>query len=110
MTADGTGSPSSAGSGFEDVAVGLDSDDADQGTRLIAADCGGVRVHSCTSPTAAAWTATSTPAKLAWLARLRQLLAEPAPRTSRWPCAATSTWPPRTVTSGTRPSSSGRPT
>ncbi len=96
--------------GLENVAVGLDSDDDDQGSRLIAADCGGVRVHSVYVPNGRSLDSDQYPAKLAWLARLRQLLADTCSRTTRWRCVATSTWPPRTGTCGIRPSSWGRRT
>jgi len=62
--------------GLENVSVGLNSDDDDQGTRLIAADCGGVRVHSVYVPNGRSLDDDHYPAKLAWLARLRELLAE----------------------------------
>ena len=62
--------------GLENVAIGLGSDDDDQGTRLIAADCGGVRVHSVYVPNGRSLDSDQYPAKLAWLARLRQLLAD----------------------------------
>jgi len=62
--------------GLENVSVGLNSDDDDQGTRLIAADCGGVRVHSVYVPNGRSLDDDHYPAKLAWLARLRDLLAE----------------------------------
>jgi exodeoxyribonuclease-3 len=62
--------------GLENVSVGLNSDDDDQGTRLIAADCGGVRVHSVYVPNGRSLEDDHYPAKLAWLARLRDLLAE----------------------------------
>ena len=62
--------------GLENVAIGLNSDDDDQGTRLIAADCGGVRVHSVYVPNGRSLDSDQYPAKLAWLARLRQLLAD----------------------------------
>jgi exodeoxyribonuclease-3 len=62
--------------GLENVSVGLNSDDDDQGTRLIAADCGGVRVHSVYVPNGRSLDDEHYPAKLAWLARLRELLAD----------------------------------
>ena len=62
--------------GIEQVSKGLGSDDDDQGTRLIAADCGGVRVHSVYVPNGRSLEGEHYPAKLAWLARLRNLLAE----------------------------------
>jgi exodeoxyribonuclease-3 len=62
--------------GLENVAIGLNSDDDDQGTRLIAADCGGVRVHSVYVPNGRSLDSDQYPAKLAWLGRLQQLLAD----------------------------------
>ena len=52
------------------------SSDDDEGTRLIAADCGGVRVLSAYVPNGRALDDDHYPAKLAWLARLRELLDE----------------------------------
>jgi exodeoxyribonuclease-3 len=62
--------------GLENVSVGMGSDDDDQGTRLIAADCGGVRVVSVYVPNGRSLDSEHYPAKLAWLARLRALLDE----------------------------------
>lgn len=62
--------------GLDAVAVGLGDDNDDQGTRLIAADCGGVRVHSVYVPNGRSLDSEQYPAKLAWLARLRALLEE----------------------------------
>ncbi len=59
--------------GMDGVASGLGDDD-DQGTRLIAADCGGVRVHSVYVPNGRSLDSDQYPAKLAWLARLKALL------------------------------------
>ena len=61
--------------GLANVAIGLGSGD-DQGARLIAADCGGVRVHSVYVPNGRSLDSEHYPAKLAWLARLRALLTE----------------------------------
>ncbi len=83
------------------------TDDA-QGTRLIAADCGGVRVISVYVPNGRSLDSEHYPAKLAWLARLRAAAGRDQRRPiGRWRCAATSTWPPRTATSGTRPQFEG---
>ena len=107
-TDDGTAWPSSAGSGIDGVSTGLGSSDDDQGNRLIAADCGGVRVLSVYVPNGRALDDEHYPAKLAWLARLRGLLDETSrPATARWPSAATSMWRPRTGTCGTRPQFEG---
>jgi exodeoxyribonuclease-3 len=54
----------------------MGSDHDAQGTRLIAADCGGVRVHSVYVPNGRSLDSEHYPAKLAWLARLRELLEE----------------------------------
>jgi exodeoxyribonuclease-3 len=62
--------------GIDNVSTGLGSDDDDQGTRLIAADCGGARVLSVYVPNGRALDDPHYPAKLAWLSRLRALLAE----------------------------------
>lgn len=60
--------------GLTGVSTGLGTDD-DQGTRLIAADCGGVRVHSVYVPNGRSLDSEHFAAKLAWLGRLRSLLA-----------------------------------
>ena len=62
--------------GLADVSTGLGSPDDDEGTRLIAADCGGVRVLSVYVPNGRALDDPRYPAKLAWLARLRDVLDE----------------------------------
>ena len=72
----GTGWPSLSRVGLSEVSAGLGSTDDDQGTRLIAADCGGVRVISVYVPNGRSLDSEHYPAKLAWLARLRVLLDE----------------------------------
>jgi exodeoxyribonuclease-3 len=63
--------------GLEDVSSELGSADDDaQGSRLVAADCGGVRVFSVYVPNGRSLDSEQYPAKLAWLARLRTLLEE----------------------------------
>jgi exodeoxyribonuclease-3 len=62
--------------GLSGVSVGMGSDDDAQGTRLVAADCGGVRVFSVYVPNGRSLDSDQYPAKLAWLARLRSLLEE----------------------------------
>lgn len=62
--------------GLEGVSVGMGSDDDDQGTRLIAADCGGVRVLSVYVPNGRSLDSEHYPAKLAWLGRLKALVAD----------------------------------
>ena len=62
--------------GLDGVATGLGADGDDQGTRLIAADCGGVRVHSVYVPNGRSLDSEHYSAKLVWLARLQSLLAE----------------------------------
>jgi exodeoxyribonuclease-3 len=54
----------------------LGSEDDAQGPRAIAADCGGVRVMSVYVPNGRSLDSEHYPAKLAWLARLRTVLAE----------------------------------
>jgi exodeoxyribonuclease III len=63
--------------GLDDVSTGLGSaeDDA-QGSRLVAADCGGVRVLSVYVPNGRSLDSEHFPAKLAWLHRLRSFLDE----------------------------------
>ncbi len=62
--------------GVSEVSSGLGSEDDAQGSRLIAADCGGVRVVSVYVPNGRSLDSDQYPAKLAWLARLRALLDE----------------------------------
>jgi exodeoxyribonuclease-3 len=63
--------------GLSGVSTGMGSPEDDaEGTRLIAADCGGVRVMSVYVPNGRALDDPHYPAKLAWLARLRDLLDE----------------------------------
>ena len=63
--------------GLDDVSIELGSADDDaQGSRLVAADCGGVRVFSVYVPNGRSLDSEQYPAKLAWLARLRTLLEE----------------------------------
>ncbi len=63
--------------GLDNVSVGTGSADDDaQGNRLVAADCGGVRVLSVYVPNGRSLDSEHYPAKLAWLARLKELLAE----------------------------------
>ncbi len=62
--------------GLDQVATGLGSVDDDQGTRLVAAECGGVRVVSVYVPNGRSLDSDQYTAKLAWLARLRELLEE----------------------------------
>jgi exodeoxyribonuclease-3 len=65
--------------GLEDVSTELGSaEDDSQGSRLVAADCGGVRVFSVYVPNGRSLDSEQYPAKLAWLARLRTLLDETA--------------------------------
>ncbi len=64
--------------GLEGVTTGLGSGDDDAGSRLIAADCGGVRVLSVYVPNGRSLDSEQYPLKLAWLARLRALLDETA--------------------------------
>ncbi|MEI7860234.1 MAG: exodeoxyribonuclease III [Acidimicrobiales bacterium] len=62
--------------GLENVTTGLDSADDAEGTRVIGADCGGVRVVSVYVPNGRSLDDEHYPAKLAWLARLRDVLEE----------------------------------
>jgi exodeoxyribonuclease III len=62
--------------GVEDPASGLASEEDAQGTRLIAATCAGVRVHSVYVPNGRSLESEHYAAKLAWLGRLRAYLAE----------------------------------
>ncbi len=62
--------------GLAEVSTGMGSADDAQGTRLISADCGGVRVFSVYVPNGRSLDSEHYPAKLAWLARLRAILEE----------------------------------
>ena len=62
--------------GLEGVTRGLGAEYDEQGTRAIAADCGGVRVVSVYVPNGRSLDSEHYPAKLAWLARLKSLLAD----------------------------------
>jgi exodeoxyribonuclease-3 len=62
--------------GLAEASSGLGSELDTQGSRLIAADCGGVRVVSVYVPNGRSLDSDQYPAKLAWLARLRALLDE----------------------------------
>lgn len=62
--------------GLQEVAAGMGSADDAQGTRFVAADCGGVRVHSVYVPNGRSLDSEHYAAKLAWLARLKAILAE----------------------------------
>ncbi|HLH27487.1 MAG TPA: exodeoxyribonuclease III [Acidimicrobiales bacterium] len=64
--------------GLSEVATGLGSDHDQQGSRLLAADCGGIRVHSVYVPNGRSLDSEHYTAKLAWLARLRTMLEETA--------------------------------
>ena len=61
--------------GLSGVTRGLGGDDG-QGPRAIAADCGGVRVVSVYVPNGRSLDSEHFPAKLEWLARLRDVLDE----------------------------------
>jgi exodeoxyribonuclease-3 len=63
--------------GLEDPSPGLGSEDADAlGSRVLAATCGGVRVHSVYVPNGRTVDSEHYVSKLAWLARLRAFLDE----------------------------------
>jgi exodeoxyribonuclease-3 len=64
--------------GLAGVSTGMGSTDDAQGPRLIAADCGGVRVLSVYVPNGRSLDSDQYPAKLAWLARLRAVVEESA--------------------------------
>ena len=60
--------------GLDGVARGFGGDEDVQGPRLIAADCGGVRVHSVYVPNGRSLDSQHYQDKLVWLAGLRRLL------------------------------------
>jgi exodeoxyribonuclease-3 len=64
--------------GLDDVALGFGDDTDELGCRLIAATCGGVRVHSIYVPNGRSVGSEHYVAKLRWFERLRVLLEERA--------------------------------
>lgn len=62
--------------GLDDPVVGFPGQDDDQGTRLVAATCGGARVHSVYVPNGRSLESEHYQAKLAWLDRLSAYLGE----------------------------------
>ncbi len=62
--------------GLESPVLGLGSDEDRHGCRMIAATCGGVRVHSVYVPNGRSLDSEHYEYKLAWLDRLRAYLAE----------------------------------
>jgi exodeoxyribonuclease-3 len=62
--------------GLGDPARGLRSEEDAQGCRMVAATCGGVRVHSVYVPNGRSLDSEHYVYKLAWLARLRAYLTE----------------------------------
>jgi exodeoxyribonuclease III len=62
--------------GLDDVALGFGSDVDEQGCRLVAATCGGVRVHSVYVPNGRSVDSEHYAAKLTWLAELHEFLAK----------------------------------
>jgi exodeoxyribonuclease III len=64
--------------GLSEVSTGLGPDYEQQGSRLLAADCGGVRVHSVYVPNGRSLDSEHYVAKLEWLDRLRAMLEETA--------------------------------
>ncbi len=66
--------------GLEDVARGFGTPEDAQGCRIVAATCGGTRVHSVYVPNGRSLDSEHYAFKLEWLARLRALLDETTPR------------------------------
>ncbi len=64
--------------GLDDPVAGFGSDEDAHGTRILAATCGGVRVHSVYVPNGRSLDSEHLQFKLAWLSRLRDYLAETA--------------------------------
>jgi exodeoxyribonuclease III len=62
--------------GLDDPARGLGSEEDAHGCRLVAATCGGIRVHSVYVPNGRSLESEHYRYKLAWLTRLRAFLAE----------------------------------
>jgi exodeoxyribonuclease III len=64
--------------GISEVSTGLGKDIEQEGSRLLRADCGGVRVHSVYVPNGRSLDSDQYPVKLEWLARLRTMLDQTA--------------------------------
>jgi len=97
--------------GLADISTGLGSDEDDaQGNRLVAADCGGVRVLSVYVPNGRSLDSEHYPAKLAWLQRLRAFLDETSSPDKPVAVCGDFNVAPEDRTSGTRPGSWGQPT
>jgi exodeoxyribonuclease III len=62
--------------GVDDPVRGFDSEEDDHGCRIVAATCGGVRVHSVYVPNGRSLDNEFYEIKLQWLARLRTMLDE----------------------------------
>lgn len=62
--------------GLEDPVCGMASEEDDHGCRMLAATCGGIRVHSVYVPNGRSLDSEQYRHKLAWLARLRAYLVE----------------------------------
>jgi exodeoxyribonuclease III len=62
--------------GLENPSLGLLSEEDEYGSRMVAATCGGIRVHSVYVPNGRSLDSEHFQYKLAWLARLRSFLAE----------------------------------
>jgi exodeoxyribonuclease-3 len=62
--------------GLEDPVAGFSTEEDDQGTRIIAATCAGIRVHSVYVPNGRSVDSEHYTGKLAWLARLATYLDE----------------------------------
>jgi exodeoxyribonuclease-3 len=62
--------------GLSDVARGFGSPEDEQGCRIVAATCGGIRVHSVYVPNGRSLDSEHFGLKLAWLGRLRTYLSE----------------------------------
>ena len=61
--------------GLDDIVRGFEGPSDDAGTRLVAATCDGIRVHSVYVPNGRELSSEWYPIKLAWLEELRALLA-----------------------------------
>ena len=92
--------------GFDDAHV----DPYEGDSRIIAADCGGIRVVSVYVPNGREVGTDFYDRKLVWLQTLHDWIAASTRPTTRSSCSATSTSRPKTATCGTRRSSSARRT
>ena len=82
--AGGTEWPCSAGSDWRTWPAGFGTPEDAQGCRIVAATCGGMRVHSVYVPNGRSLDSEHYAFKLEWLARIAPCWTRPPSRGSRW--------------------------